>query len=269
MHRLSAVTPSEISELSRCSVVFVPGDPGRTGHVAFWRADGDTPPTSASATVGELTVATPGADGIHLGVVPASLLPVGAALPVLTRARTASGAHPTAAFWGSAAMLALQLAARGLLLPGLTDSDHDAWRAGPLSTEDLRRLRDLAAAMPRAAHAVPLDDGPPVRLPEPERLLRQFLDAVADTLPRSPAAVAATGHPAFASPEPQHVPAQRAWATDVAAGHDAGVRISLRVEVPGLVSDTSTETRLPFRAVVQIHSVSDPALGADAALGWG
>ncbi|GGO48358.1 DEAD/DEAH box helicase [Streptomyces lasiicapitis] len=268
MHRLSAVTPSEISELSRCSVVFVPGDPGRTGHVAFWRADGDTPPTSASATVGELTVATPGADGIHLGVVPASLLPVGAALPVLTRARTASGAHPTAAFWGSAAMLALQLAARGLLLPGLTDSDHDAWRAGPLSTEDLRRLRDLAAAMPPAAHAVPLDDGPPVRLPEPERLLRQFLDAVADTLPRSPAAVAAAGHPAFASPEPQHVPAQRAWATDVAAGHDAGVRISLRVEVPGLVSDTSADTRLPFRAVVQIHSVSDPSLVADAAEVW-
>ncbi|WP_436840254.1 SNF2-related protein [Streptomyces flavofungini] len=248
--------------------MFVPGDPGRTGQVAFWHADGRTPPASAVGDVGELTVAVPGTDGIHLDVVPAALLPVGTALPVLTRARAASGAHPTAAFWGAAAVLALQLAARGLLLPGLTDSDHDAWRAGPLNADDLRRLRDLAASMPPAAHAVPLADHTPPRLPAPERLLHQFLDAVADTLPRSPAAAAAAGQPAFASPKPQHLPAQRAWAMDVAAGHDAGVRVSLRVEVPGLLADTSTETRLPFRAVLQIHSVSDPSLVADAAEVW-
>ncbi|MFD9881083.1 SNF2-related protein [Streptomyces alboflavus] len=248
--------------------MFVPADPGRTGQVAFWHADGRTPPAPTAGEVGELTVAVPGDDGIQLDVVPAALLPVDAALPVLTRARAASGTHPTAAFWGTAAVLALQLAARGLLLPGLTDSDHDAWRAGPLNADDLRRLRDLAASMPPAAHAVPLDAAVPPRLPAPERLLRQFLDAVADTLPRSPAAAAAAGRPAFAAPEPQHLPAQRAWALDVAAGHDAGVRISLRVEVPGLLSDTSAETRLPFRAVVQVHSVSDPSLVADAAEVW-
>ncbi|WP_172387179.1 DEAD/DEAH box helicase [Streptomyces sp. MNP-20] len=268
MHRLPAVTPSEISELSQCSVVFVPGDPGRTGHVAFWHLDGDAPPTPAAGTVQDLTVALPDDDGVRLHDVPAVLLPVRVALPVLTRVRAASGAHPTAAFWGTAAVLALQLAARGLLLPGLTDSDHDAWRAGPLGTGDLERLRELAAAMPPAAHTVPLDGAVPPRLPAPERLLRQFLDAVADTLPRSPAAVPAAGHRAFAAPEPQHVPEQRSWATDVAAGHDAGVRISLRVEVPGLLAEASQETRLPFRAVVQIHSVSDPSLVADAAEVW-
>ncbi len=268
VHRLPAVTPSEISELSQCSVVFVPGDPGRTGHVAFWHLDGDAPPTPAAGTVQDLTVALPDDDGVRLHDVPAVLLPVRVALPVLTRVRAASGAHPTAAFWGTAAVLALQLAARGLLLPGLTDSDHDAWRAGPLGTGDLERLRELAAAMPPAAHTVPLDGAVPPRLPAPERLLRQFLDAVADTLPRSPAAVPAAGHRAFAAPEPQHVPEQRSWATDVAAGHDAGVRISLRVEVPGLLAEASQETRLPFRAVVQIHSVSDPSLVADAAEVW-
>ncbi|MEW2523809.1 DEAD/DEAH box helicase [Streptomyces sp. NPDC047071] len=268
MHRLPAVTPSEISELSQCSVVFVPGDPGRTGHVAFWHVDGDAPPTPAAGTVQDLTVALPDDDGVRLHDVPAVLLPVRVALPVLTRVRAASGAHPTAAFWGTAAVLALQLAARGLLLPGLTDSDHDAWRAGPLGTGDLERLRELAAAMPPAAHTVPLDGAVPPRLPAPERLLRQFLDAVADTLPRSPAAVPAAGHRAFAAPEPQHVPEQRSWAMDVAAGHDAGVRISLRVEVPGLLAEASQETRLPFRAVVQIHSVSDPSLVADAAEVW-
>ncbi|WP_138963869.1 DEAD/DEAH box helicase [Streptomyces sp. YIM 121038] len=268
MHRLPAVTPSEISELSQCSVVFVPGDPGRAGHVAFWHLDGDAPPTPAAGTAQDLTVALPDDDGVRLHDVPAVLLPVRVALPVLTRVRAASGAHPTAAFWGTAAVLALQLAARGLLLPGLTDSDHDAWRAGPLGAGDLERLRELAAAMPPAAHTVPLDGAVPPRLPAPERLLRQFLDAVADTLPRSPAAVPAAGHRAFAAPEPQHVPEQRSWATDVAAGHDAGVRISLRVEVPGLLAEASQETRLPFRAVVQIHSVSDPSLVADAAEVW-
>ncbi|MCI3934738.1 DEAD/DEAH box helicase [Streptomyces sp. AN091965] len=268
MHRLPAVTPSEISELSQCSVLFLPGDPGRTGHVAFWHLDGDAPATPAAGTVQDLTVAWPDDDGVRLHVVPAVLLPVRVALPVLTRVRAASGAHATAVFWGTAAVLALQLAARGLLLPGLTDNDHDAWRAGPLGTGDLERLRELAAAMPPAAHTVPLDGAVPPRLPAPERLLRQFLDAVADTLPRSPAAVPAAGHRAFAAPEPQHVPEQRPWATDVAAGHDAGVRISLRVEVPGLLAEASRETRLPFRAVVQIHSVSDPSLVADAAEVW-
>ncbi|MFH8987764.1 SNF2-related protein [Streptomyces sp. NPDC017940] len=248
--------------------MFVPGDPARTGHVAFWHADGATPPGTQAGTIGELTVATPEAEKIDVGTVPASLIPLGAALPVLTRARAMTGAHPAASFWGTAAVLGLQLAARGLLLPGLSESDHDAWRAGPLGAEDLERLRDLAAAMPPTAHAVPLVAGTPPRLPAPERLLRQFLDAVADTLPRSPAAASAAGHPAFAAPEPQYVPAQRAWASDVAAGHDAGVRISLRVEMPGLRSDTSEEDALPFRAVVQVHGVSDPSLVADAAEVW-
>ncbi|MGW7087056.1 DEAD/DEAH box helicase [Streptomyces sp. NPDC054871] len=269
MPRPPAASPSEISELSRCSALFVSADPARTGRVAFWRPDGEAPPSCSAGTVEELTVAVPGDDGVQLSDVSAVVLPMRAALPVLTRARASAGVHPTAAFWGTAGLLALQLAARGLLLPGLTPSDHDAWRSGPLGADDLRRLRDLAAAMPPAAHALPLEGGSePLRLPEPERLLRQFLDAVADTLPRSPAATLAVGAPAFAAPQPQHIPEQRPWATDVAAGHDAGVRISLRVEVPGLVSDTPDETRLPFRAVLQMHSVSDPSLVADAAEVW-
>ncbi|MFF1381275.1 DEAD/DEAH box helicase [Streptomyces sp. NPDC058308] len=268
VHRPPVVSPSEIPELSRCSILFVPADPPRDGRVAFWRPDGTGPPDTSVGSVEELTVAVPGDEGIELVTVSAVLLPVRAALPVLTRARVATETHPTGAFWGTAGVLALQLAARGLLLPGLTAGDHDAWRTGPLGAEGLQRLRELAAAMPPAAHALPLDDSVPLRLPEPERLLRQFLDAVADTLPRSPAAPLASGGPVFAAPEPQRVPEQRAWALDVAAGHDAGVRISLRVEIPGLASAAEDGTRLPFRAVPQLHSVSDPSLVADAAEVW-
>ncbi|MEU1146253.1 SNF2-related protein [Streptomyces sp. NPDC005863] len=268
MHRPPVVSPSEISELSRCSVLFVPCDPPRSGRVAFWYADGTQPPAVASGTYEELALAVPRDDGVELADIPAVLLPVRAALPVLTRARAAAATHPTGAFWGTAGVLALQLAARGLLLPGLTTDNHDAWRAGPLGAEDVQRLRDLAAAMPPAAHALPLDHGDPLRLPEPERLLRQFLDAVADTLPRSPSAPLAAGGPVFAAPEPQHIPEQRSWALDVAAGHDAGVRISLRLEIPGLASVVEDGTRLPFRAVLQVHSVSDPSFVADAAEVW-
>ncbi|WP_428956365.1 DEAD/DEAH box helicase [Streptomyces sp. cg35] len=251
--------------------MFTPGDPARTSTVAFWRPDGGEPPLPDAGTRVELSLALPedgGADGVERVTVTAVALPVRSALPVLTRARASAQADSTTAFWGAAALLALQLAARGMLLPGLSADDHDAWRAGPLRPEDLERVRELAAAMPPEAHAAPMDDSGPLRLHAPERLLRAFLDAVADTLPRSPAAALATGTPAFAARAPQRVPELRPWASDVAAGHDAGVRISLRVEVPGLAQVTDDETRLPFRAVLQMHSVSDPALVADAAEVW-
>ncbi|WP_405909931.1 DEAD/DEAH box helicase [Streptomyces sp. NBC_00828] len=268
MQRIPAATPAEIAELARCCAVFVPADPSRTGSVAFWHPDGDAPPVVASGSAEDLAVVLPAGEGVDLVTVPAVLLPVRAALPVLTRARAAAQAHRATSFWGAAAVLALQLAARGLLLPGLTPDDHDAWRAGPLSADDLERIRELAAAMPPQAHAVPLDGAGPLRLPDPERLLRAFLDAVADALPRSPAAALVAGGRAFAAPEPQHVPEQRAWAADIAAGHDADVRISLRVEVPGLASAVSDETRLQFHVVLQVHSVSDPTLVADASAVW-
>ncbi|WP_307804805.1 DEAD/DEAH box helicase [Streptomyces sp. VRA16 Mangrove soil] len=259
-------TPAETTELVRCRVLFLPADPARTSTVAFWRPDGDEPPLPQAGTPVEVPLALP--EGVV--TVSAVALPVRAALPVLTRARAAADADPTAAFWGAATLLALQLAAQGLLLPGVSADDHDAWRSGPLRAEDLERVRELAAAMPPQAHAVPLDGHAPPRLHAPERLVRSFLDAVADTLPRSPAAQAAAGSAAFAARRPQRVPELRPWAADVASGHDAGVRLSLRVEVPGLAlsAGEETQTRLPFRIVLQMHSVADPALVADAAEVW-
>jgi superfamily II DNA or RNA helicase len=266
----SPATSSEIPELARCPAVFIPGDPARTGGVAFWRPDGEAPPGVADGTVTDLTVALPGDQGVEAVTVPAVVLPVRAALPVLTHARVTGQGHRATVFWGAAALLALRFTARGLLLPGLSPDDHDAWRAGPLRADETEQVRRLAAAMPPEAHAVPLADTEPLRLPDQEGLLRCFLDAVADTLPRSPAAPLVTGGPAYAAPEPQHLPGQRAWAADVAAGHDAGVRISLRIEVTGL-SDTQVEAEEAapvFRAVPQVHLVSDPSLVADAADVW-
>ncbi|WP_107473252.1 DEAD/DEAH box helicase [Streptomyces sp. NRRL S-813] len=269
MHSTALATPTEISELARCCAVFLPADPARAGRVAFWRPDGCAPPAVPGAPVEDLTVVLPLDGGVEPVTVPAVLLPVRAALPVLTRARVTEQGHRACVFWGAAALLALHFTARGLLLPGLSAGDHDAWRAAPLRGQDIDRVRELAASMPPEAHAVPLEDTERLLLPDQERLLRAFLDAVADALPRTPAASLVTSGPAYAAVEPQHVPEQRAWAAEVAAGHDAGVRISLRVEVPGLDHagpDGGAEPR--FRAVLQVHSVSGPARVVDAAEVW-
>lgn len=253
--------------------MFLPADPARTGTVAFWRPDGTPPPAVAAGKVEELALVVPGSDGPELVDLPAVLLPVRAALPVLTRAHASGQGHRATEFWGAAAVLALQCVARGLLLPGLSPADHDAWRVGPLGAADVERVQRLAAAMPPEAHAVPVSSAEPLRLPDPEQLLRAFLDAVADTLPRSPAAPLVTGGPAYAAQEPQHMPEQRAWAAEVAAGHDAGVRVSLRIEVQGLVTDPeaqgpAADEQPSFRAVLQVHSVNDPTVVADAADVW-
>ncbi|MER7489590.1 DEAD/DEAH box helicase [Streptomyces sp. NPDC126497] len=247
--------------------MFVPGDPARAGLVAFWRPDGSSPPAVDPASAGDLTVVVPGDAGVETVRVPAAVLPVHAALPLLTRARADDGAHRATRFWGAAAVHALHLVARGLLLPGLSPADHDAWRIGPLDAEDVEAIRRLAASMPPEAHATPLDTTGPPRLPDPERLLRAFLDAVADTLPRSPAAPLVTGTPAFAVPGPQRLPELRTWAACVAAGHDAGVRLSLRIEVRGL-TDAADPADASFRAVLQMHGVGDPTLVADAGEVW-
>ncbi|MER6163322.1 DEAD/DEAH box helicase [Streptomyces violaceorubidus] len=261
-------TPSEISALVDCCAVFLPGDPARTGTVAFWRPDGEAPGIVPAGTAGNLTVVLQDDDGVEAVSVPAVLLSVRAALPVLTRARARVDGHRASVFWGAVAVEALHLVARGLLLPGLSATEHDAWRVGPLDAEGIERVRHLAAAMPPEAHAVPLDDTGPLHLPDPERLVRSFLDAVADTLPRSPAAELLTAGPAYAAREPRLSPELRAWTLDVAAGHDTGVRLSLRIEVLGLSAATPRDAGPTFRAVPQVHSVSDPALVADTAEVW-
>ncbi|MEU1280750.1 DEAD/DEAH box helicase [Streptomyces sp. NPDC005805] len=262
------------TDLARHPAVFLPGDPARTGRVAFLPPPADE--GTARPGTGTVTAVVPVAGGgVRAEERTAVVLDLPDALPVLTRARVREDASPSAAFWGAATVFALHLAARGLLLPGLSPSGHDAWRMGPLTPADLDRLRTLAASMPPSAHAVPLPADPALGpgagsllLPEPERLLRQFTDAVADTLPRTPAAPDAAGGPAFAAREPQRLPGLAAWAADIAAGHDAGVRLSLRIEVPGLATAGEDGTGASFRAVVQVHGVADPGLVADAADIW-
>jgi len=156
---------------------------------------------------------------------------------------------PSAVFWTTAAKAALRLVAAGRLLPGVTEAGHDAWRVGPLEPGEAAWLRELAAAMP-----------PGERAPGP--LLRAFLDAVADTLPRTPAAAKAAGTRLFAAVAPQRAEAVRDWADELAAGLDSGIRVSLRVEARGGFDAGR------YHAVVQVHSLAEPGQLADAAELW-
>lgn len=268
--------------LHTCAAVFIPAPLPREGRVAFWDPDGDRLRGASGELSGWLTVVGrdgtgAGADtgagtdaGVRSRTVPALLLPVADAVPLLTRARHHPAAHPAAACWGAAALHAVHLVARGRLLPGLTAADHDAWRAGPLDADDIAQLRAIAAAMPYEAHAVPVPDRP-LQLPDPETLVRSFFDAVADTLPRTPAAAYAAGAP-FAAASAQHLPGAREWAAEAAAGMDAGVRISLRLDLSAFelfdIGEEDGAERNAGAALVQVHSLADPTLVIDAARLW-
>ncbi|GHI02650.1 helicase [Streptomyces cellostaticus] len=252
----------------RLASVYLPAPLPREGRIAFWDPDGG--PLPAHGDTDELTVVRRHGASVRRRQVPALTLPLAEALPLLVRARRDPAAHPATACWGAAALHALRLVARGRLLPGLTPGGHDAWRAGPLESDDIAHLRAVAAALPPEGHAVPLPDPGPLRLPEPEALVRSFLDAVADTLPRTPAAPYTSGRP-FAAREPQALPHAHDWAAEVAAGMDAGVRISLRLDLAAYdVFDAGAAegARAAGAAIVQVHSLADPTLVADAAALW-
>ncbi|MFE5095795.1 DEAD/DEAH box helicase [Streptomyces sp. NPDC056638] len=301
-HQLDA----SAARLLSCAAVFLPASPSRDGRIAFWDPDGGPLPEPGGSadfedrtpgpTAAEITVVRRHGqqDGVRRRTVPAVLLPVTDALPLLARARHQQSAHPATRCWGAAALQALNLVARGSLLPGLTGDDHDAWRAGPRDAEDIAHLRAIAAAMPVEGYAVPLPDRAPLQLPDPEWLLGAFLDAVADVLPRTPAAAYAMGA-AFAAREAQHLPGARDWAVEVAAGLDAGVRVSLRLDLSAYelfdtadtydspddseafddngASGTAADARpgaarLAAAAITQVHSLADPTYVVDAAALW-
>ncbi|NUK39014.1 DEAD/DEAH box helicase [Streptomyces lunaelactis] len=261
------------------AAVFVPAALPREGRVAFWDPDGDRLGDGLGDGLGdrlgdatdELTVVGRHGTGIRSRTVPAVLLPIAEAVPLLTRARHDPAAHPATACWGAAALHAVHLVARGRLLPGLTVTDHDAWRAGPLDADDIAQLRAIAAAMPYEAHAIAVPELMPLQLPDPETLVRSFFDAVADALPRTPAAVYAAGAP-FAALSAQYLPGAREWAAEAAAGMDAGVRVSLRLDLSAFelfdIAEEDGAERNAGAALVQVHSLADPTLVIDAARLW-
>ncbi|MEU6774676.1 DEAD/DEAH box helicase [Streptomyces sp. NPDC046759] len=251
--------------------------------MAFYAGGGRLP---ADAPTEELLVVVPHGRGARRRAVRAVVCPLADILPLLLD-ESAERLAPTSAAWRHAALYALYMASRGLLLPGLSASGYDAWRLGPFTQEDAVWVRALALALDPSAYATPFEQPDcgrrsPLLVQDPYDRLRMFMDAVADLLPRTPAAVPAAGQTAFAGRGPRHLPGLWGWSARVADGRDAGVRLSLRIELPpheedfqevhhygyddeGTHTDTLESPGAAARCVPQVHSLADPSLFADAA----
>ncbi|OIK05900.1 DEAD/DEAH box helicase [Streptomyces monashensis] len=243
------------------AAVFLPGEPARLGRLLLWKptgaAAGDSV-TPAGLETEAVELVLPHGRSVRRRRVEGYALPVAVAVSALADAEPT---HPSGAAWQAATRFALRLLADGRLHPALTPAGYDTWQAGPFTAAQRQMLDALAAAFPPHAHCLPEPGSAPVRIAEPAALVRQFCDAVADDLVRTPAAPLAMGALPYAWREVRAVPTLREWAEETQAALTSEVSVSLRVDVP-------EGRRRQFRAVLQLHTASDPALVIEAARLW-
>ncbi|WP_427891411.1 DEAD/DEAH box helicase [Kribbella sp. GL6] len=234
--------------------VFVPADPPRAGRLALY---GDL---SGETADGSVELVLPRGTAVRRTTVPARLLSMDEVIGRLTEPE--GDASRSWAAWRAAGLAGLVLIGRGRLVPDKSAQGYGAWRVAPLDPIDHAWLRNLGAAMPAYGHALPIAGTRPVRLVEPEQLIRAFWDALADSLVRTPAAAVAVrpGAAPFAAVEPVALQGSTTWLDETALAEQAGTRLVLRIEPP--------ETAEDFRAVLQLRSGLDPSLLVDVADLW-
>ncbi|MEZ5410596.1 MAG: DEAD/DEAH box helicase [Acidimicrobiales bacterium] len=276
---------------------FLAGDPPRDGRLAFWGPGHQSAPGRAA----EVELVLPAGRSVRRTRVDARVAPVRDVLDRLAGPLPA-GVSPSVRAWATATRAALDLTARGRLVPARSPAGWDAWRVGPFDGRQLDHLRLLAAALPPAAYAVAVPGSSPLALAAPEAVLRSFYDTVADCLVRTSAAptvaravpagdrnrrragtsgppgagsTGTAGQPpagtagplgagAFAGTEPVAIPAGSA-----AARWLDGVAPA-RLDQPTVTLRLEPPDAIddPFAAVVQIHSSIDPGLVTDAEALW-
>ena len=233
---------------------FVPGPVGRAGALALW---GPLADTSAGASI---DLVLPADDGWRRRATAVELVPVGRWIDVLATLPAATDVRPSVRAWSVATNVALDLVARGRLLPSTSATGVDTWRVGPLDPADRARLAELADALPPAAHALAEDHEGEPRVLAPGAAVAAFLDSVADALVRTAAAPVAAGHDAFAAPGLHDVAAVGAWlrsTTGASGTASAGLRLDLPDEQGGQV-----------RCVLEVRSTLDPGLVISAGDLW-
>jgi hypothetical protein len=222
------------------SAVFVPDGLPRAGRFALW-GKGIAGPDTVDVFVRHAGAVVKRATAAHF-------VSLEQALPLLLSRQQKS---PALAAWSAAALAGLELIARGRLLPAVTAAGYDSWRIGPLEATDAERLHALAAALPPEGHALAVPGSwPAVRVHEPVSLIRDFWDALADTLPR----VGANGP--FAGRSPTKVRGPLDWLRP-----DETARVVLQAALP-------TAADAPYSIAVRLRSAIDPSLVIDAAELW-
>jgi hypothetical protein len=203
---------------------FLPADPPRAGRIVAYRVDGTAPlPDDGTPATVLIASAVTG----RIAEVEAILLAPRQGVPELLGGRWLS---TSGRIWHLAGRKALEAVARGAIVPGLDGQRQAAWRIAGLTGADDTWLHQLADAMPLGAYAIADEHG---RLPDRYRLLRAFLDAVADTWARGAAATRATGEHPFSLDTDTPMP-EFGWAAEqLAHGRDDGLGIALMLDAGG------------------------------------
>ncbi len=235
---------------------FVSAEPPRHSWLALWQASG-----AITEADDELDVVVPAGRSLRRRRLPVRRLGIADVLDELADLPADSPVQPSLRAWAAVARFALDLVARGRLLPGATSEGVDRWRLGPLDPSDALRQHQLAAALPPPAHCRLVPGTRPLRVSSPSAAVAGFCDALADAFPRTAAAPLAAGHAPFASSGATDVDSAADWLATVGAGSADGASTALRLLPPDGVDQ-------PFAAVVQLQSQRDPSLVIDAADLW-
>ncbi|MFN8050740.1 MAG: DEAD/DEAH box helicase [Acidimicrobiales bacterium] len=257
----------------RGPVTFVPSDPPRSSVLARWSPDGASG-MFAVASAGERVMVVRRGEQLRREDVACDDIDMAVAVAELLE--PTADHSPSAEVWATATRLALDLVARGHVIPAVTASGWDAWQIDPLEPADHAFIEALAASAPPEAHALAAPGGGST-VADPAWLVRCFLDAVADTVMRTAAAPRALGSHVFAATEPSPAEPMRPWIA-AAFGHlTSATRLGLRVEVVPAAgdavtdcdddadSDRTADAPADFEVVVQLRSTQDPSLVIDAA----
>ncbi|MFI6689501.1 DEAD/DEAH box helicase [Streptomyces sp. NPDC050485] len=161
-------------------------------------------------------------------------VPVGLALPALLTPR--EGEHASVTGWRPCLRLAVACVAQQRVHPALTADGQGCWRIGPI-TEPLRTAVTAATALMAPEGHCLLAGTNPIRVPSPEHAAWPLLDAVADTLLRTPAAATLLGsgpHTGPAGQDADPTPELWRWADAIEDGVDPHPcpRLVLRIKDP-------------------------------------
>ncbi|MEY9839365.1 DEAD/DEAH box helicase [Streptacidiphilus sp. EB103A] len=145
-------------------------------------------------------------------------------------------------------LLALEAVAAGQVYPSADSSSRDSWRLGPLTDHQLGAVADIAAVLPAdAVHPLPIhahgDRGADAR-----EVVVRVLDAVADTLVRSPGAAAVFGVRPFTAAQP------RPLTDDALIWLDTVSEIADAVPPPGVVVMIEPPPRAPGGGAHLLHA---------------
>lgn len=230
---------------------FMPADPARESCFALWRKGSHKGET-------EVKLALPAGSTVRRRSVGATMLPTARAIDALIGIGPDEDVSESVRAWSVAAGLAIDLIARGRILPSASPSGFDTWAVGPLDPTDVERRHALCAALPPEAHALVVGVSTPTQVLDPDFAVEAFFDAVADVLPRTASAPLLS--PTHAGGAPLDMGAGATWLGTLQAS-DVGSSVGLRLELP-LDNDGD------FEAVLTLQSLVDPSLVLEAASVW-